>query len=57
MDDLIARIKAEGWHMELYYIPTYNIFVCGLIGADRIGHGRADSPEEAIIDAIREMDK
>ena len=56
MDDLIARIKAEGWHMTLDYVPSINIFICQLTGK-RVGWGRRPTAELAIIDAIREMDR
>ena len=56
MDDLMARIKAEGWHMTLDYVPSINIFICQLTGK-RVGWGRSELLESAVIDAIREMDR
>ena len=62
MKDLMARIKADKWYVRLEYIPDINMFICELIGRTKSGafaacFGRSDSPEAAIIDAIREMDR
>ena len=56
MDDLIVRIKAEGWHMTIDYVPALGIFICKLTGKT-IGWGRRPRAESAIIDAIKEMDR
>lgn len=57
MDDLIDRIKAEGWHMRLCYNPNLDKFICILMQVEKTTSQMADSPEAAIIDAIREMDR
>jgi len=30
MEELITRIRIEGWHMVLDYMPTLDVFVCEL---------------------------
>ena len=59
MDDLIARIVAEGWNMRLDCYPSFNLYICILTdeGNDRTVRCESDSPEAAIIDAIREMER
>lgn len=53
MNDLIARIKNERWHMTLDYVPQIDTFIVSLNGN---AWGRGETMESAIISAIDEMD-
>jgi hypothetical protein len=57
MKDLIDRIKAKKWSMSLTYSPCLNIYICILTTDEKLVSHMADTPESAIIDAIREMDR
>lgn len=57
MNDLLARIKAEKWHMALFYNPQEADFLCMLDGPGKMATGRNMLHEKAIVEAIEEMDR
>ncbi len=57
VEELIARIKAEGWRMNLEYLPFLDIFVCELSAQGKRAFAESKAAESAIIDAIRRMDE
>lgn len=52
MQDLIALIRANKWHMTLDYIPSIDKFVCQL---DNRMSGMGETMELAMIAAIERM--
>ena len=57
MEELIARIKAEGWRLTLEYLPFLDVFVCELSAQGKRVFAESKFVESAIIDAIRRMDE
>ncbi len=56
MEELIARIRMEGWRLTLEYLPSIDVFVCELYGSGRRAFTESKTMESALIDAIRDMD-
>lgn len=54
IDDLIARIQAEKWHMVIDYVPGTRTFIVNLAGG---AWGQGQTMELAIMQAIHEMDR
>lgn len=57
MEELIARIRIEGWYMVLDYMPTLDVFVCELSSRQRRVFARSKVMESTVIDAIHKMDE
>ena len=57
MEELIARIRTEGWYMVLDYMPTPDVFVCELSSRQRLVFALSKVMESAVIDAIHKMDE
>jgi len=57
MEELIARIKAEGWRLTLEYLPFLDVFVCELSTTGKRVFAESKWAESSIAGAIKKMDE